>query len=138
MKYCDYRAFNKFLIQQLLFDIKIKEEQYLDAGKILTEVHNVPQYEFLDPNDKSAWAIREAYLYFVINTNNITDGYKYLPSFENSISITWSLFWTLAILADFLGITEWNLSLNSALTFIAPRLTFKAARSSLPIATIAW
>ncbi len=87
MHYCDYRAFNKFLVQQLLFDIKIKKEQYLDAGEILAEIYKVPQYEFLDPYDKSAWAIREAYLFFIYYSIDQTDGFKYLPSYENEFSL---------------------------------------------------
>lgn len=87
MKYCDYRAFNKFQIQQLNFDIKIKQEKYKETGKILQEIYFVPQYEFLDENDKSAWAIREAYLYIAINANDITEAYQYLPSYENEFNL---------------------------------------------------
>ncbi|MCK4662621.1 MAG: hypothetical protein KAT68_07135 [Bacteroidales bacterium] len=87
MEYCDYRAFNKFLIQQLNFDVKIKQEQYEEAGKILHEVYNVSQYQFLESYDKSAWAIREAYLYFIYVATDQVELFKYIRSYKDGFNL---------------------------------------------------
>jgi len=62
----DYRAFNKFLVQEINFDICIKKGNYEDALLILNEVWNVSQFKLLSEYDLSAWYIREAYLYFTL------------------------------------------------------------------------
>jgi len=87
LKISDYRAFDKFLIQELYFDIQIKKENYYGAGEIIYEVHSVPQYKFLDGYDKSAWSIREAYLYFIYVSLNQTDNIKLLPIFDKPKSL---------------------------------------------------
>ncbi len=78
----DYRAFNKFLIQELNFDINIKQKKYEDALEIIKEVHSVPQYEFLNPSDKSAWTIREALLFFIFHVDNNKEMISQLPLFS--------------------------------------------------------
>lgn len=78
----DYRAFNKFLVQELNFDISIKQKNYSKALEILTEVHTVPQYEFLDASDKSAWTIREAFLFFIFHVDNKKEMISQLPLFS--------------------------------------------------------
>jgi len=87
LKISDYRAFDKFLIQELYFDILIKKGDYYGAGEIIYEVHSVPQYKFLDGYDKSAWVIREAYLYFIYVSLNLTDYIKLLPIFDKPKSL---------------------------------------------------
>ncbi|NOZ47032.1 MAG: hypothetical protein GXO79_09655 [Chlorobi bacterium] len=83
----DYRAFNKFQVQQLLFEVKIKQKKYTDAGEILYETFCVPQFELLDNYDKSAWAIREAYLYFIFKAHNYSELFKYLPNIDSSFEL---------------------------------------------------
>jgi len=87
LKISDYRAFDKFLIQELYFDIQIKKSNYYGAGEIIYEVHSVPQYKFLDGYDKSAWAIREAYLYFIYVSLDLKDYIKLLPIFDKPKSL---------------------------------------------------
>jgi len=81
----DYRAFDKFLIQELNWDINLKSSEFDKAAIILNEVFTVPQYQLLDPLDKSAWAIREAYLYYIfyIQQNQTFS----LPNFGKSLDI---------------------------------------------------
>lgn len=67
LKLSDYRAFDRFQIQELNFDVLIKNKYYELAKEVVVEVHSVPQYQFLNIYDKSAWTIREAYLYFILN-----------------------------------------------------------------------
>ena len=86
LKYCDYRAFNKFQIQQLNFDIKIKQGKYKEAGNIFQDIYLVSQYEFLDENDKSAWAIREAYLFYIFSSLGDISSFKYLPNYSDGFS----------------------------------------------------
>ena len=75
----DYRAFNKFLIQELNFDIAIKNEKYTEAFAILNEVKSVSQYQFLNPFDQSAWTLREGFLFIALVTQNETELISKLP-----------------------------------------------------------
>ena len=77
----DYRAFDKFLLQNLNFDLQIKREKYEKAFEILLDVHSVPQYQFLDSYDKATWTIHEAYLYFILYVNNDKESINQLPLF---------------------------------------------------------
>lgn len=83
----DYRAFNKFSVQEINFDLCIKSKEYKEAVDILLEVYNVPQYKFLDESDVSAWYIREAYLYFVLKVKEMHDLIKMLPDFQNDLDL---------------------------------------------------
>jgi hypothetical protein len=66
----DYRAFNRFLIQELNFDLQIKKENYTEALKVLNEIKSTPQYQFLDPYDQSAWTLREGFLFIALKVEN--------------------------------------------------------------------
>ena len=79
LKLSDYRAFNKFLIQELNFDLQIKKENYTEALKILNEIKSKPQYQFLDPSDKSAWTLREGYLFIALTHQNEQNFIHHLP-----------------------------------------------------------
>jgi hypothetical protein len=83
----DYRAFDKFLIQELNYDILVKQERYKLAGEIINEVHSVPQYQFLNNYDKSAWTIREAFLFFIYKSAQNNDLIQLLPVFSNEKSL---------------------------------------------------
>ncbi len=87
LKLSDYRAFNKFLIQEINFDIQIKKESYTEAVKILLEVNSAPQFQFLDNYDKSSWAVQEAYLYFIFKSLEIKEQIKNLPIFSKPKSL---------------------------------------------------
>lgn len=84
---CDYRAFNKFLIQSLYFDVLLKQRKYQEAGNVLIEVNSVIQYKFLNNYDKSAWIIREAYLYFIFKILNLNEQIYLLPIFSKPKSL---------------------------------------------------
>lgn len=83
----DYRAFDKFQIQSLNFDIQIKKRNYEEALEILLEVQSVPQYQFLDTFDKATWTIYEAYLYFILFVNNNREKINLLPLFGKAKSL---------------------------------------------------
>lgn len=87
LKLSDYRAFDRFLIQNLNFDIKIKRKHYQEALQILLEVHSVPQYQFLDNLDKATWTIHEAYLYIILFVNNDEESIALLPLFGKPKSL---------------------------------------------------
>lgn len=70
----DYRAFDKFLIQELNFDIQLKKENYYGAGQIIEEVYRTPQYKLLNAFDKSAWGIREAYIFWLFEVFKLNSG----------------------------------------------------------------
>lgn len=85
----EYAAFNKFEVQALNFDIKIKDENYEQAGKILKEVKKCHQFYLLEAPDKAAWVLREAYLYFILLTINDIPGIeKYTPTFAANSSVS--------------------------------------------------
>jgi len=87
----DYRAFDKFLIQNLNFDVQIKKANYEKALEILLEVYSVPQYQFLDAYDKATWTIHEAYLYFILYVNNKLEDIEVLPLFGKPKSLHYFL-----------------------------------------------
>ncbi len=87
----DYRAFDKFLIQELSFDIQLKKGDYLQAGKIITEVLSVPQYQFLNNYDKAAWVIREAYIFFIYKALGKNEEIALLPLFSKPKSLHYFL-----------------------------------------------
>lgn len=78
LKYADYRAFNKFEVQNWHFDLLLKCNKYQKALEVLVEVHQTPQYDFLDKPDQAGWLIREAYLYFLLGKK----AKKELPNFN--------------------------------------------------------
>jgi len=84
-KMSEYQAFNKFLIQELQFDILIKKGDYEEAVKLLWEVMNTTQYIYLDPLDISAWETRKAYIYYLLLKEGRSDEIiKYLPEFTSN------------------------------------------------------
>lgn len=87
----DYRAFDKFLIQELHFDILVKTEDYKKAGEVLNEVNSVPQFQFLNPLDKSNWVIREAYLFILYNAFNKKEFIQFLPIFSEQKALHYFL-----------------------------------------------
>jgi hypothetical protein len=87
LQFSDYRAFNKFLVQEYNFDINIKKGNYEKALEILNEVWNVPQFKFLNENDLSAWYIREAYLHFVLFVHDFKEYISKLPNLNQGIDI---------------------------------------------------
>lgn len=87
----DYRAFDRFLLQNLNFDIQMKIGNYEKALEILLEVHSVPQYQFLDAYDKATWTIHEAYLYFILYVNNNAEDISQLPLFGKPKSLHYFL-----------------------------------------------
>lgn len=82
-----YQAFNRFLIQEIHFDVLLKLEAYDKALMVLNEVMAQVQFPFLDPYDKSVWAIREAYLYFVFYATHKENPIQQLPHFAQGIDI---------------------------------------------------
>lgn len=82
-----YQAFNQFLIQEIHFDVLIKLEAYDEALNVLNEVMAQVQFPFLDPYDKSVWAIREAYLYFIFYATHKESPIQMLPNFAGGIDI---------------------------------------------------
>lgn len=83
----DYRAFDKFLIQELNFDIQIKKGEYLKAAEIVKSVYSVTQYQFLNDYDKAKWTIFQAYLFFIAKATGQEDLIKYLPLFSKPKSL---------------------------------------------------
>lgn len=83
----EYRAFDKFLIQSLQWDILLKTGDYHKATLLINEVLTVAQFSFLDPYDKAQWYIREAYTYILCYFTNNTDDIKLLPQFSNGIDL---------------------------------------------------
>lgn len=83
----DYRAFDKFLIQALQWDVYLKLADYKKATVLINEVINVPQFGFLDPYDKAEWNIREAYNYFILFATSQTEDYKLLPHFKEDFDL---------------------------------------------------
>jgi hypothetical protein len=83
MQYASYSAFNLFEIMALAFDVKMKLQQYDEAGKIWQEVTKVPQFEALDPIDVSSWIIRGIFLRFVWTCRQESKKIAfYLPAIE--------------------------------------------------------
>lgn len=82
-----YQAFNRFLIQEVHFDVLLKTEAYDEALLLLNEVMSQAQFPFLDPYDKSVWAIREAYLYFIFYATHKASPIQELPHFAEGIDI---------------------------------------------------
>lgn len=91
LKMSDYRAFDKFLIQELSFDIQLKKGDYLQAGKIINEVFSVPQFQFLNIYDKAAWTIREAYIFFIFKALDKNKEIALLPLFSKPKSLHYFL-----------------------------------------------
>ena len=58
----DYRAFDKFEVQALHFDILLKMGRYMDAVSVLNEVKTTHQFQYLNSADMEAWKIKLAYL----------------------------------------------------------------------------
>jgi len=83
----DYGAFNRFLVQALHLDIYVKLEETDSAIAILSEVTSIPQFQFLDAYDKSAWAIREAYLFFLSYASGNSSAIKKLPNFNEDFDL---------------------------------------------------
>jgi len=85
----DYAAFNRFVVQELNFDLKIKEENYEEAGKLIKEIRETQQFYLLDPQDRAAWLLREAYLYFIFSAGNDKEGVeKYLSFPAENFSVS--------------------------------------------------
>jgi hypothetical protein len=82
-----YQAFNRFLIQEIHFDILLKMEAYHEALLLLNEVMLQAQFPFLDPYDKSVWALREAYLYFIFYATHKESPIQQLTNFAHGIDI---------------------------------------------------
>lgn len=59
---CDYRAFDKFEIQILHFNIAFKMNKRSTAKHIIQEVYATKQFELLNNKDKAIWAINQMYL----------------------------------------------------------------------------
>jgi len=71
LKISNYKAFNKFLIQELNFDINLKLKNYEKSAQIIIEIFSAIQFEFLLPEDKSAWEMRKTYLFILLKFNNL-------------------------------------------------------------------
>lgn len=81
----DYKSFLKFEAQAVNFSIKIKEEQYEQAGEILNEVFSTYEFSLFYPEAKASWHIRRAYLYFILYAEQNTYGLKkYAADFGTS------------------------------------------------------
>lgn len=78
LKMTSYSSFNKFEVQAEMFELLLKKNQQEGAATVLQEVYATPQFERLDKADKSAWAIRSAYLYLLYFRNAKT----LLPGFH--------------------------------------------------------
>lgn len=83
----EYAAFNRFMVDELMFDIFMKTAEYEKALSILRQLRYVPQFQFLDPKDQSAWFIRQAFLYFVFKLENKSDLIAQLPDYEENIDL---------------------------------------------------
>jgi hypothetical protein len=59
---CDYRAFDKFEVQILHFNIVFKMNKQIQAKHIIQEVYATKQFELLNTKDKAIWAINQIYL----------------------------------------------------------------------------
>ena len=84
----DYRAFNRFEVQEINFDLQMKKGDYVKAGFILKDVRNAPQYEHVFLQDKAVWYICEAYLYFILKyQNKLSLAEELTPNFRNGFSL---------------------------------------------------
>lgn len=83
----DYRSFEKFELQTLHFEYFLKQQKYEDAGKLILEVLQAPQFEFVYAQDQAAWHIRQAYLYYALLNEGKTELIdQYTPSFAKNFS----------------------------------------------------
>jgi hypothetical protein len=85
----DYITFSRFKFQEIHFDLMVKEEKYREAGQLLKEINETPQFHLLDPQDQAAWYIRKAYLFFIfLSLKEEASIEKYLDLKPEDFSIT--------------------------------------------------
>jgi hypothetical protein len=88
MNLSDYKAFNRFTIQALHFDLLIKENNLAEAGRVLLEVKKQPQFNLIYEPDKSGWAIRKAYLFYALLSQDDYAGIEsFTPEYMRRIDI---------------------------------------------------
>lgn len=88
MELSDYKAFNRFTIQALHFDLLMKENNLTDAGRVLLEVKEQPQFNLIYQPDKSGWAIRKAFLFYALLSQDDCDGIaRFTPEYSHRIDI---------------------------------------------------
>lgn len=83
LKYAEYQAFDKFDVQIINFEIKIKQKKYIHAAKIFKQVSSSQQYELLSKEDKATWLLRKAFLYYIFQKSKAFDKVeKYTSDFK--------------------------------------------------------
>jgi len=83
----DYKAFNRFAVQVLHFDLLCKEKRYEQAAEVFLEVKSQPQYELINTPDKVSWEIRKAYLYYAFLAESPELIGKYIPEYARKVDI---------------------------------------------------
>lgn len=84
----DYKAFNRFTIQALHFDLLMKENNLIEAGEVLLEVREQPQFNLIYEPDKAGWAIRRAFLFYALLSQDNFDGIeRFTPDYAEKIDI---------------------------------------------------
>lgn len=84
----DYKAFNKFAIQAVHFDLQLKINNLEKVVEIWEEVKSAPQFHLLFGPDKAAWSIRLAYFYYVLLKNKKTELAKAVfPEWERKFDL---------------------------------------------------
>jgi len=84
----EYKAFNRFTIQTHHFDLLMKENNLTEAGRVLLEVKEQPQFNLIYDPDKSGWAIRKAFLFYALLSQDDRDGIeRFTPEYARKIDI---------------------------------------------------
>ena len=84
----EYKAFNRFTIQALHFDLLVKENNLVAAGNIMQEVKIQPQFNLVYQPDKAGWAIRKAYLFYaLLAENGLKAIEQFTPEYKDRIDI---------------------------------------------------
>jgi len=88
LQHSDYRAFNRFEVQELNFDIELKRANYVGASQILAEVFKTQQFEYLYKPDSAAWQIRKAFLiYALTKSSDYITIIKFFPEYAGGFPV---------------------------------------------------
>lgn len=75
------KAFDKFKVQELNFDILLKKGDYNQALFLIRQVNETDQFAFLNQKDKELWLIREAFLFISLYYQGEKDKIQQLPNY---------------------------------------------------------
>ncbi len=86
--YTDYRAFDKFKIQENQFEYFLQVGDPENALQVIVEVVKTAQFQYLNPIDKSNWLLKESVLWVYLKLTNDTRSISKLPTLATLATVT--------------------------------------------------